>query len=391
MENTNDLKSNQRKILFSYFTGLLTGIFILFIFLLFMGYLIGFGKLFNKFKNQLIPSNYYSKVLFLPKNILEELIKLKAPIDNAHNPTQVSKHDTIIVRPDEELGYVLNPDVSISVHMLKTTKAFNLDPPILHLKNDSNLEYSNDLKTYLKEQSRIEYLYSTNSKGFRKTVPNVQSDKKILIIGDSVAFGVGVDDENTAASHLQKMVGEQYEIINTGVGGYSGQQAFLMAKKLSNENDFAGLIYIACQNDFMEAEDWSAEAHDVLGKIDAISNRFNDNIIVVLETFMEYNLRDFFLSEGWSDQKINKTYSLRQSFPQIIEEFGFAYHDWTENVSNFMQEEKSIFSRLALYADHVHLSSLGNELLAKEMYYIIQARWSLKAEKSARKLWKPQK
>ena len=373
-------RTSQRSLLFSYLTGLLTATLIFFLFLLFIGYKIGYSKIFTKLQNAIIPAEPWEKVLFLPRDILEELIQLRAPIDNAKNPTEVSIHDTFIARPDKELGHVLRPDVKISASMLKSTKAINVDPPVLYLKYDPSLGYSTQLEAYLKEQSRIEYLYSTDSNGFRKTVPNVQSEKKILIIGDSVAFGVGVDDENTAASHLQEMIGGQFKIINTGVGGYNGQQAFLMAMKLSKENDFFGLIYIACQNDFMEVEDWAAEAEDVLRKINTISNRFNNNIIVVLETYMEYNLKDFFLDKGWSDPKINKTHSLRQAFPKIIEEFGFAYHDWTENVSIFMKEEKSIFSRFALYADHAHLSPLGNRLLANELFSIIQQKWLVSAE-----------
>ena len=340
-KNLSNLKTSQRNIYFSYLTGLLTATLIFFLFLLFVGYKIGYPKVFSFLQKTIIPSEPFAKVLFLPQDILEELIQLQAPIDNAKNPTKVSFHDTYVARPDKELGYVLRPDVRISASMLKSTKAINVDPPVLHLKYDNNLEYSSQLKAYLKEQSRIDYLYSTDSNGFRKTVPNIKSDKKILIIGDSVAFGVGVDDENTTASHLQKMIGEQYEIINAGVGGYSGHQAFLMAKKLSNENDFAGLIYIACQNDFMEVEDWVLEAKNVLKKLNAISDRFNNNIIIILGTFMEYNLRDFFLNKGWSDEKIKKTHLLRKALPKITEEFGFAYHDWTENVSNFLKKEKS--------------------------------------------------
>ena len=42
------------------------------------------------------------------------------------------------------------------------------------------------------------------------TVPYVKSDRQILLIGDSVAFGVGVDDEHTVASYLQKLTGGQF-------------------------------------------------------------------------------------------------------------------------------------------------------------------------------------
>ena len=158
------------------------------------------------------------------------------------------------------------------------------------------LEYSNNVKKYIKEQSLINYSYSTDSNGFRNTIPNIKSDKQIIIIGDSVPFGVGVDDEHTVASQLQKIIGDKYRVINASVGNYNGHQAFLMAKKLSNENSFAGLIYVACQNDFMVAKDWDIEARDVLTKINTISNRFNNNIIIMLVTYMEYNLHDFSLT-----------------------------------------------------------------------------------------------
>ena len=358
---SSNLKSSEVD-LFSYLTGLLTAILIFSLFFLFIGYKTGFSNFFIKAE------------LVLPQDILNELTQLQAPIDNANNPTKVPKHDTFLVRPDKKLEYVLRPDIRISVSMLKSARAINVDPPVLHLKYDG--QYSDQLKTYLKKESRIDYSYSTDGNGFRKTVPNVKSDKQILIIGDSVAFGVGVDDENTAASQLQRLIGEQYEIINAGVGGYSGQQAFLMAKHLSDEKKFSGLIYIACQNDFMGGKDWVVKAKDILAKISTISNRFDNKVIVLLETYMEYNLRDFFLEKGWSDEDIEKTHSLRQSLPKITADLGFEYHDWTEDVSKFMENEKSIFSRFALYSDHDHLSPLGNRLMANTLFSIIQRKWS---------------
>ena len=360
-KKSSTLKSNEIN-LFSYLTGLLTAILICSLFFLFIGYKIGFSNFFVK------------PPIVLPHDILNELTQLKAPIGNAHNPTKVPRHDTFLVRPDKKLGYVLRPNIRISVSMLKSARAINIDPPVLHLKYD--LQYSDQLKTYLKKESRIDYSYSTDGNGFRKTVPSVKSDKQVLIIGDSVAFGVGVDDENTAASHLQKLIGERYQIINAGVGGYRGQQAFLMAKHLSDEKKFSGLIYIACQNDFMDEKDWVVEAKDLLASISTISNRFDNKVIVLFETYMEYNLRDFFLENGWSDEKIEKTHSLRKSLPKITADLRFEYHDWTEEVSKFMENEKSIFSRFALYTDHTHLSPLGNRLMANALFSIIQRKWS---------------
>ena len=311
----------------------------------------------------------------LPDDILEELTLLKAPIGNAQNPTKVIEHDTYLTHPDDEIGYMLNPDINLSVNLLKSTKAINVDPPVLHLQDADRLRISPELRSYLQQESRLSYSYSTNSEGFRRTVPRVESDKQILIIGDSVPFGVGVDDENTVASHLQKLIGKEYQIINAGVGGYSGHQAFLRAKKLAGEKKYYGLIYVACQNDFMDDADWTVKARDILTELDSISDSFNNNIVVMLETYMEYNLRDFFLELGWSEQRLEKTHILRKYLPEIAAEYGFAYHDWTDVVYSFMMQEKSVFSSFALYSDHAHLSPLGNRLMADALFSIIRQKW----------------
>ena len=380
--NSGKPKSNQSHILFAYITGFFTATVICGIIFLFIGYKAGLFTHFNMLKYELFPTKSYKAVMRLPDDLLAELTLLKAPIGNANNPTKLPEHQTYLTRLDDEIGYLLNPDVNLSVNLLTSTKAINVDPPVLHLQASDIQHISPGLKSYLQQESRLSYSYSTNSEGFRRTVPHIESDKQILIIGDSVPFGVGVDDENTMASQLQKIVGNEYQIVNAGVGGYSGHQAFLRAKKLGSENKYAGLIYVACQNDFMGDADWTTTAKDTLTELDSISGLFNNNVAVVLETYMEYNLLDFFLELGWSSQHIENTHALRKDLPRIAAELGFEYHDWTDTVQNFMLREKSIFSRFALYSDHAHLSALGNRLMADEVYSMIQDKWVYRGEAS---------
>ena len=79
------------------------------------------------------------------------------------------------------------------------------------------------------------FAYRIDGNGHRRTLPAVSSDKELLMIGDSVTFGVGVNDAETAASQLQASLGDSYRVINTGVGGYTGQQAYTVADQLSNQ------------------------------------------------------------------------------------------------------------------------------------------------------------
>ena len=374
MNVSKDRGSQKIAVIYPYLMGCLTVTIVFLLVCLFVGYKIGRKNISNLF-SQVLPTAKYKKVLSLPKDVLEELTELNAVIENADNPTNQPKHNTLAVIPDDELTYVLRPDTKIFVSMLKSTKAFNFDPPVLYLNYADQFRMSERLRAYIKKESRLQYSYSTDSYGFRKTVPSVDSVEQVLIVGDSVPFGVGVADESTAASCLQRLIGKRYRIVNASVGGYDGQQAFLMAKKISNNTNFAGLIYVACQNDFMGKDDWIQEADSILARIKTISQRFGDNVIIVLHTYMEYTLRDIFHENGWKQKRIEKTHALRRALPGICKEYGYGYYDWTDIVDDFLEVEKSIFSRFALYADHCHLSPLGNRLMAEKLFKTIEYKW----------------
>jgi hypothetical protein len=367
--------SQKTPVIYPYLMGCLTVTVVFLLVCLFVGYKIGLKNISNLF-SEVFPAVKYKKVLSLPKDVLEELTELNAVIENAGNPTNQPEHNTLAVMSDDELTYVLRPNTKMFVNVLKSTKAFNFDPPVLYLSYDDRFRMSERLRAYIKEESRLQYSYSTDNHGFRTTVPSVDAPERVLIVGDSVPFGVGVADDSTAASHLQRLLGKRYRIINASVGGYDGQQAFLMAKKISNNTRFAGLIYMACQNDFMQKDDWIREAQSVLAEMKSISARFGDNVIIVLHTYMEYTLRDIFLENGWKKERIEKTHALRRALPRISKEYGYGYYDWTDIVDDFMKEEKSIFSRFSLYADHCHLSPLGNRLMAESVFKTIEYKWN---------------
>ena len=374
MNVSKDRGPQKTAVIYPYLMGCLTVTICFLLVCLFLGYRIGLKNI-SKLLTEVFPVARYKTVLSLPRDVLEELTKLNAVIGNAGNPTNQPEHDTVAVIPDDELTYVLRPDTKMFNSVLRTTRAYNFDPPVLVLKYSDRDLISERLRSYLKEQSRLSYSYSTDNNGFRRTVPYIDSKEQVLIIGDSVPFGVGVDDEYTVASHIQRMVGKRYRVVNASVGGYNGQQTFLMARKISDNRKFAGLIYVACQNDFMKSEDWNQEANSVLTKMKSISQRFGDNIIIVLHTYMEYTLRDIFLENGWKQERIEKTHALRSALPKICKEYGYGYYDWTDIVDDFLKVEKSIFSRFALYADHCHLSPLGNRLMAEKLFKIMEYKW----------------
>ncbi|MFQ5450418.1 MAG: hypothetical protein ACE5E9_07285 [Nitrospinaceae bacterium] len=71
--------------------------------------------------------------------------------------------------------------------------------------------------------------YTTNSLGFRSAEIN-PAKEHILILGDSVAYGAGVNDDENVSYYLnQRMPG--YQVLNLAVMGYGIGQYYLTLKK----------------------------------------------------------------------------------------------------------------------------------------------------------------
>lgn len=368
-----DLDRTDRRYL--YFMGVATTTLIFLIFTIFLAYRAGFSNFFTRLRGIIFPR--VNQVIYIPRSISDELDSLGAVIGNVPGRPSHPPHDTILAEPDERLEFKLKPNADISAFVLKSTAAFNFDPPVFYIKRGAKL--SGGLADYIKKASRLEYSCSTDSNGFRKTLPPVSSEEKILIIGDSVAFGVGVDDRHTIASRLQEIVGGRFEVINAGIGDYDSRRVLRLAKELGVSGRYSSLIYVACQNDFMwssgrSKSDWVREARDVLSGLREISGSFNNNIVVFLHTYMEYCLRDIFCEKGWRREWIEKTDLLREELPEICYGMGFKYGDWTDVAGDFEKENKGIFSGFALYADHCHLSPLGNKLAADKISGLIKER-----------------
>ena len=360
---------NNNKEIFSYISGFLTAILISIIFILFVGYKIGFRKLGNDFIEVLkINRGQYGKsyedILYLPSEIIDELKLLNAPIENARNVIPVAENKKLLTKPDSALGFVLKENVKLDVHLLDFINNPNLDPPHIIYNNGDVL--SENLINYLKNQTLLQYQYSTNGNGFRTTLPKVNAKNKILVIGDSVTFGVGVDDTNTVVSKLQQIFGSSIKFINAGIGSYSGHQAVKRASIESQNAKYKSIVYIACQNDFKSV----ADAEKTLLALNDISSRFNKNVLVVLHTYMEYNLQKFLFfpkNSYWTNHGIPLANDLRNILPDVCKEYNFNFLDWSNIVEEYKIRNKSVFSPFNLYADHCHLSPEGNSLMANQI------------------------
>jgi hypothetical protein len=334
---------------------------------LLIGYRVGYATLFEFLWQGAHPRE--EPILYLPDPILRELINLRAVVDNADNPTEQLSHYTILVASDKEVEWSLIPNAHISLYTLQALNPENFDPPVLALPSDAKI--SEGLKQYIKEQARLRYSYNVGPDGYRVTIPAVDSDHQILMVGDSVLFGLGVNDDVTMASYLQRMVGNSFRVVNAGVGGFSSEQALRMANKAAGKDRYEVLIYIACQNDFIlgaEEAPQSVQPREVLKGFAAVKDKFGGKVVVMLMPLMEYVLDDILRKGGWHRAMVPEMDRLRREMPVAAKEFGFEFLDMTDVINGYTQQSGTIMGRFALFADTAHLSPLGNRLAAEKLH-----------------------
>lgn len=79
----------------------------------------------------------------------------------------------------------------------------------------------------------------TNAAGFRSSDNDSREYDNILLLGDSFAFGYGVDEEEAFPAQLelelQRQVPRHYQVINAGHTGYDTKREFYLLKNIFDE------------------------------------------------------------------------------------------------------------------------------------------------------------
>jgi len=108
--------------------------------------------------------------------------------------------------------------------------------------------------------------YRTNAAGWRgPLLPETKRDgreRRIAIVGDSIAFGLGIyDDRETFSGQLEVVLadaskrgdlppGISYRVYNFGVPGYTAWDVHAVAKHLVERYQVDWIVYVFCFNDF---------------------------------------------------------------------------------------------------------------------------------------------
>ena len=83
-------------------------------------------------------------------------------------------------------------------------------------------------QSFTVQDTDFTYTVKTNSQGFRDGEEVPQEKKRVVVVGDSYAFGTGVENDETFASKIEN---ENIQAFNLGVGGYGTVQEVRMARE----------------------------------------------------------------------------------------------------------------------------------------------------------------
>lgn len=145
-------------------------------------------------------------------------------------------------------------------------KHLNIKSPPFRYENSLDLWDPDPLTGYINKPGFSGYSFGnvsvrTNSLGFRGIKPvavsRADNVSRIIGIGDSVMWGVGVNLEDSFLGSLSKKLNKDapFEVINAGVIGYSTYQEMMFLEKfaLPLKPDIVLVNY--CSNDFLPSED----------------------------------------------------------------------------------------------------------------------------------------
>lgn len=91
-----------------------------------------------------------------------------------------------------------------------------------------------------------------NGRGFRgEEWPPHDGRKRALVLGDSFAFGWGVEQNETFSSELARLA-PHWQVLNAAVSGYATDQELLLLEKLLPEVQPDLVVVAYCSNDRME-------------------------------------------------------------------------------------------------------------------------------------------
>jgi hypothetical protein len=256
----------------------------------------------------------------------------------------------------------------LKVNLRKTafflrTSAFNpFDPPSVFHDVDAKLDPQ--LEDFFARYGKRRTSLTTNAAGERITLPAVEHARKVLVAGDSIAFGAMVNDDETISSQMQaRDVDRQY--VNLGVAGIDAEAIICRLEQAAKR--YAGaideLVYIYCENDFKPARPYGT-SDQVISWLRGLAAREGiGKVTVVFSPYIYLAAPEVTRFSGYIGATYPNHAPERDELARLVREAGFRWIDIGDMARAAEAEEKTQFGFFRLFVDHNHLSPEGTRRL----------------------------
>ncbi len=257
---------------------------------------------------------------------------------------------------DPVFGLRLKPDLQKECAQLKSLLYNGLDP--LAFSADLGVARREAVRNFLDKYSFNKSRYRTDKEGDRITLPAVRSEKVILVIGDSVGFGIMLNDDETISSLLQRQE-SRVEYVNACVPGADGEDNIRRLRQKLEELGarVTGVIYVHCENDFSRV----ATPEYIVTNLNELLNSHKIKYrVFIYQQFIYRTMPDINRREV---RELTAFNNLKLQTLDLARKNGFAVVDFYDLVKQYREEKGSLLAGFALYLDHCHFSREGTRLV----------------------------
>ena len=297
-------------------------------------------------------------------SIIPLLKKVKAGLGSTPYKSLVTDETSFIYR-DQNGCLRQKPNVRKIMVPLRTIEFDPLDPPNLIL--DSEGLSNTDIAKLIANYGGAVVPMSTNELGERVTLPLVNANRKVLIVGDSVAQGARLDDADTIASQLQRAdLSRQY--INLGVGGAKSSDVLCSVEYGLHryKGSIDTIIYVFSESDFRKRGAGAYQTPgDVISKLAEMTKKEGvQHIIVVLAPFIYNVIPQHTRFRGYRGEDF-PSYSMEaKALEESVKAFGYTFIDIRPTIYAELRAAKTDFAAFSYFIDKSHPSASGAKLIA---------------------------
>lgn len=157
-------------------------------------------------------------------------------------------------------------------------------------------------------------MIKTDPNGFRVPLTDyklIDNQKSIIILGDSVSFGVSVEERNTFIGRLRSQ--SKKNLLNTSVAGHRLEDYTFLIKKYNNDfPQVKEILIFLCLNDIvlqegvLQKENLETEIYD---NKNFISKLINNKLFIKLNFFLRDKSATFNLIKAVSTNNVKRHYN----------------------------------------------------------------------------------